>query len=534
MRFHTTAYKELFAHGLEMRYYWLLSILLAMIFAWSHTQSPLFYSNQNQYLLHAAGKVPWGHLSQDWLANTRDPTPVFSGGATILWKTVGVWSFQVIYFLALMGYFLLLSHLVRVVFSLKWHFGWACVFILLHAGILRFASDRLIGVDYPWFFHCGLASQYILGPGLQPSVFGVVVLAGIVAYSSGRTLLAVFLVAAANLVHSTYLLAAAMLTAGFILDHLLRRDWKTALKCGGLALLTVSPIVIFNWLKFGPADAELFRQSQAIIAWDRIPHHTLLSRWFDWIAAVQVGWILLAVAFLYRTRLFVPLLTTCILAAVGTLMVLQTHHATLALMFPWRISAVLVPIATAINLGFLFSKIRCAPTWCQGIGIVILLFTTGGAFYLYYNKLAYREPEGENAAMDYVASTATAEDLYLVPARFAKPTTKRGVFSSTFSRGPKRDAIVYFEMARFRLTTGARLFVDFKSIPYYADDIIEWKRRVERCVRWFGQSSWNEELIAEMKQEGITHVVVPTQTPITSSHLELKFEGGTYRVYQLK
>ena len=54
------------------------ALLLALAFAVAYTQSPLFYSNQNQYLLHGLAKGGYGHLSHDWLANTHDPTPVFS------------------------------------------------------------------------------------------------------------------------------------------------------------------------------------------------------------------------------------------------------------------------------------------------------------------------------------------------------------------------------------------------------------------------------------------------------------------------
>ena len=41
------------------------------------------------------------------------------------------------------------------------------------AGALRLISVRVLGIDYPWYFQSGLAGQYALGPGLQPSAFGV-------------------------------------------------------------------------------------------------------------------------------------------------------------------------------------------------------------------------------------------------------------------------------------------------------------------------------------------------------------------------
>ena len=50
----------------------------SFVFGVSYTQAPLYYSNQNQYFLHGLAAAGLGDLHQDWLANTKDPTPVFS------------------------------------------------------------------------------------------------------------------------------------------------------------------------------------------------------------------------------------------------------------------------------------------------------------------------------------------------------------------------------------------------------------------------------------------------------------------------
>ena len=89
-----------------------LPVALAAGFALAHTQSPLFFSNQNQYLLHGLANAGYGHLANDWLANTRDPTPLFSLGVTIAYRVAGLWPLQVAYFILLMGYFLAVWRLV--------------------------------------------------------------------------------------------------------------------------------------------------------------------------------------------------------------------------------------------------------------------------------------------------------------------------------------------------------------------------------------------------------------------------------------
>src|SRR5215212_1188574 len=94
------------------RGYYLEANLLAVAFAVAHTQSPLYYSNQNQYLLHGLADGGLGHLKHDWLAKTTDPTPAFSAMVAAGYRHLGEESFQVAYFLLLVLYFLSMRWLV--------------------------------------------------------------------------------------------------------------------------------------------------------------------------------------------------------------------------------------------------------------------------------------------------------------------------------------------------------------------------------------------------------------------------------------
>jgi hypothetical protein len=53
-------------------------LLVTAIFAVAYTQSPLYEGNQNTKYLHGLAQAGRGYLSEDWLANTVDPLPVFS------------------------------------------------------------------------------------------------------------------------------------------------------------------------------------------------------------------------------------------------------------------------------------------------------------------------------------------------------------------------------------------------------------------------------------------------------------------------
>src|SRR4051794_28858802 len=69
-----------------------------------HGQAPLYYSNQNQYFLHGLAQAGEGVLSEDWLANTLDPTPLFSGLVALTARFLSPWAFHLYHGLLLAAY----------------------------------------------------------------------------------------------------------------------------------------------------------------------------------------------------------------------------------------------------------------------------------------------------------------------------------------------------------------------------------------------------------------------------------------------
>lgn len=525
-----------------------LPLILALVFAVAYTQPPAFYSNQHQYFLHGLAVAGEGNLKEDWLANTTDPTPVFSA-VIAFGHRIGDESFRVGQIAALMVYFLSVWKLVEAVGILPQsrpgQLLFAGLFTLSHAAILRVASDRLLGADYPWFVQCGLANQYLLGAGLQPSVVGVLLVTSLALYASGRPMLACGLAAGVNVIHATYLLPSAMLVAGMIVGEVRAKRKANAVRAGGIALLIAIPVAGFQFIQFGPTESGAFAEAQRIIAEDRIPHHARPARWVDAAAGFQLIWIGIGWVLLRATSLGRPFVVTTLLAALGTAAVLFTDHPTLALLFPWRVSAVLVPVSTAAILAVVAAKVerradgepkgRNDYSFRTGIGVGLLLTGVVGAWAVSAFRLGYREPAAEDAVLAYIHGTKKPGEVYLTPARFAKPTTARGVYSLTFAPPTDPNATVYFELARFRLATGAAQYVDFKSIPYRDVEVLEWHRRVFNCVKWFGQGDWDSAgTIDELTKEGITHVVAPAVKPLTSKRLEPLAEPGAYRVYRIK
>jgi hypothetical protein len=509
------------------------ALALAAAFAVAHTQGPLLYSNQNQYLLHGAALADYGHLAHDWLATTRDPTPVFSLLVAAAYR-VEPGLLQVAYFALLMGYFLAARSLVGAVPSFPdtraARIGFAALFTAAHAAVLRWASVELFGVDYPWYFQAGLAAQYLLGPGIQPSAFGVLLLVAAAAFAHGRTAPACALAALTCWFHSTYLLPAALLVLGFVLEALRQHRVRTALAGAAVALVVVAPVVAFTGWRFDAFGSDAARAAH-ILARVRIPHHCLPERWFDAVAGLQLAWIALGLYFVRRFPFGRALAVAAVGGAVLTVVEFATQSDGLALLFPWRISVLLVPVATAAISARLLSLARPGNwlAWC-GAGVLVALVV--GGVVVTADGLGYRMAD-ERELTDYVRAAARADDVYLLPVTFPAVGSGRGSVSNTFSKPGTSQIPV--DLQRFRLLTGARTYVDFKSVPYAPAEVLEWEGRMERASAWAADDTWADPgRRDQLMREGITHVVRPRARPLALSYLVEEHRDPGYVVYRLK
>ncbi|QJW93021.1 DUF6798 domain-containing protein [Frigoriglobus tundricola] len=515
------------------------ALVLAAAFAVAHTQSPLYYSNQNQYWLHGAAIAGYGHLAGDWLATTRDPTPLFSALVAGAYATAGPWLLQPAYFALLVGYFLTARWLVAAVPGFPdtrpARIVFAALFTAAHAAILRWASVQLSGTDYPWYFQSGLAAQYLLGPGIQPSAFGVLLLVAVAAFAHGKPVTAAGLAALAVGCHGTYALPSALLTLGFMVALARAGRWRTVASIGAVALLVVSPAVIYNLYQFTapPSTAD---EAAHILAAVRIPHHCAPARWFDATAGVQLAWCAIGLCLLRHTMVFVPLVVATAIGIVLTVVQIETGSDTLALMFPWRISVLLVPVATAVVVA---KALACGPPGrrAERRAIVGLVALVAGGVAVTACGLGYRTAD-EHELYDYVRATAGPQDVYLLPVQFPGVGSGRGAVSNTFTRPPRAQPganQIPVDLQPFRLATGARAYVDFKSVPYAPAEVLEWHRRMTIASEMTRRSDWTAPgRREELRTEGITHVVSPRAKPLAAEYLQEVHRDAAYVVYRVK
>lgn len=529
----------LFGFGRAMQ--WGETLLLAVIFAVAHTQSPLFYSNQNQYLLHGLAAAGVGYLHEDWLANTRDPTPLFSWLVAVGYRQGGSAFIHGAYFLLLMVYFISVRWLVTAIppwpatAAARWSF--AAVFTAAHAAGPRLLSVALTGTDYPWYLQCGVANQYLLGPGLQPSAFGVLLVSGLAALAHRHPLWAAVLTAGTCLFHPTYLLPAGLLLTAYVLVHL--QDARQGPVAGGMVLLAtlmLLPVMAYTVFTFGSANPHTWSEAQRILVEVRIPHHAVIDRWFAGIDALQLGWVVLG---LYLVR-STPWGKALMLAAAGglTLSLMQywTQSHLLALLFPWRISAVLVPVATAIISARLAMQVATT-AWVLPVAGAVLagLGLAGGAVMAL--GWGYQMNRDEEGLLGYVREHVQPGQTYLLPVRFPAVRQGRGTASTTFTPAPRPrpdSPLIPVDLQRFRLATGAPIYVDFKAIPYYDLEVLEWYRRMQQCEQWYAGGWDSPQRRDQLRCEGITHVVAPAAQPLTAYYLRPVYHDAAYVVYRVE
>jgi len=495
--------------------------LWGLLFAISYTQSPLYTSNQNQYFLQGLADAGYGELAEDWLANTHDPTPVFSGLVEYAYRVFPQeWVFYGLYALLMGVYFYSLWGIASQIYPQLEQPAAAFLFIALligaHSAAIRFFLARILGDNWTFVLEDGVADQRLLGLVLQPSAFGVFLVLGVYLFLRRKPVLAASSTAIAALFHPTYLLSAAVLTATFILVTLFEeKDWKKPLLAGGIALLLVMPSLLSTYQVFVGSAAEITEQARQVLVEYRIPHHALVSWWFDITAVLKIGIVVAAILLVRRRsgRLFWVLLVSSCSAVLLTLLQLASGSKALALLFPWRLSTYLVPLSLAVILAALVAGLANnrqleSGNWRKGVYIgstmlVVACVLVGVARFSIDLQRRARDPE--RPIEGYVAVTLEPGENYLTP----------------------------IKMQDFRLESGAPVFIEFKAIPYRAEEVLEWYRRVRLADRFY--KSGDCRVLDEIEQAApVTHVVEETsEQEIDCPGLDLVYSDASYRLFRI-
>ena len=501
----------------------LLGLSILICFALAYSQAPLYTSNQNQYFLHGAAAAGVGTLENDWLANTVDPTPVFSALVQFTFL-LGLPALFHLYYLILLGVYLysiwgLLLETLRPKWTSLQHWLALLTLIAAHSFALRFALSRIFGQQWRFIIEGGFAGQRLLGTVFQPSTFGVLLLLGMLLYVRGKMLPGVISVVLAATIHPTYLLSSGLIIAGFMLDTFVEnRSLRQPFIIGILALILISPILLYTWANFQPTSTRVSELASQILVEERIPNHILLEEWLDTTVLLQSGLIVCALAIYRRRNLARILIVIAAAILLLTLFQFETGNERLALLFPWRPSALLMPLASTLLIGALADTLfkhfsilgdgrRRAimfVSWLLLLGLAGL----GVGSYLY--DLRGKRLDTARPMFEHIRAFHENGDLFFIP--------------------PKQQD--------FRMATGAPAFIDFKSIPYVDTEVIEWHDRLRVAQNFYRDrvDPWNCEQIEKAISLGsVNHVILgPDQLGLRCvGFSELVFSDESYQVYKL-
>jgi hypothetical protein len=498
--------------GVKSLFLWSIVVILMVA---AYPQSPLYTSNQNQYFLHGMAEAGLGSLDQDWLASTKEPTPVF----TFLIK----WTFLLlkseilfyVYFAVLIGiYFLALLGILDEIYDLKGSkikfLITALLLISFHSAAFRFLISNNIGVEWGYLLDGGFSGQKLLGFIYQPSVFGVLLIVSLYLFIVGKPYLAVFTAAITANIHPTYLLSAALLTGGYICaSHLEDKKSKKPIWIGLTALITVTPIMVYVFRNFwgGIETAEAYR----ILTDIRIPHHAVIREWFGLVSIIKILIIIVGLAVIKKQqKLFIPLVVVSSLSFVLSIIQYIFDSDFLALIFPWRPSVLLVPVCSAVIYGaiaarmgdikWILEKKKAVSVLCS-----ILFASLAAAGIIRLGILIDKKMTTPEAGLfAWIRETSTDSDKYLIP----------------------------IGMESFRIATLRPAYIDYFSIPYGVEDVITWYHRVLAANKFYDGECG--ELMYMQNDDRITYVINKKENlQPDCENYSLVYEDDLYLAYQI-
>ena len=490
-------------------------IALCILSVLIYTQSPLYTSNQNLYFLHGMAQANMGSLSNDWLANTKDPTPLFTQIVRLVFITFhNPFCFYIIHTLLMGLYFWCLFGIVIYLFDIKGNKSTGILVITLilivHSGAIRYLLGNIFGDMWRYLFDGGIAGQRLLGTIFQPSSFGVLLLVAIYLYIKDKPIWASTIAAMAACIHPTYLFSTALLITGFMLQNWIEnKSLKKSMYVGAIALCIVIPILIYVFTNFGSTEGA--EEARYILINIRIPHHTLMKYWLDFTAIIKIFLIIISLLLIRKSnRVFTPLFILFCGSMILSIYQVLTGDPVLALIFPWRPSALLVPISSSILLTkfakWFASKIsiKRKEKYLKTICYVVLI--TLCVIGIYYMKSTYdlKKTARENDMLEWVKNESQEGDRFLIP----------------------------INLETFRTTTLRPVYIDYLAHPYSNEEVIEWYHRLLATNRFYDTGNC-EDLYHLKHDDNLNHIIMERGSiqPVCQD-LKIVYQDSYYTIYK--
>ena len=507
-------------------------VAACLLFAGAYYQLSLFVSNQNTYFLVGLANAGYGYLSSDWLAQQTDVVPVFSALVSLVHAHSSHWIFYALFSGIAAVYALSLFTIVARLYPTTSRIAQPAAFFalltLIHAPwVLSPFSGLIPGLrtiqTLAELSTSGLAGQYVLEHYLQPSTFGVLFLTSIALFIYGKEYQAILCAVGAATIHTSLILHTGILTSAYMTTLLLEKRVSRALKIGALAFVLSLPIVIYVANYFLFSDLRTIHSiGQTISAEVRQPHHAKISVWFSRWSCVQLAIIFTGLLLSRQCQRLFTVLAVCTVAVVSlTFLQMISGSLDLALLFPWRSSAWLVPLCTGLLLGNLS---KCGHAIIDKIPVKHIREFSSMCVVLL--SLLFSVLVCVLGVQKTIMGIGTDVDHGSV-ASYAKMHSAR-----------HQAWLVPLNLERFRLATGLPIFVDWKSFPYRGSEIIEWCDRVQLAKAFYQATDVKGALVALAHIQDhakITHVIVDADSDYLRTGMWVRriFGNSKHVVYEL-
>jgi hypothetical protein len=450
---------------------------------------PLFYANQNTYFIHGLASIDFGNLGNDWLAKTKDPFPVFSYLVKVLYPIGGKISFVVMYYLVLVVYFWTLFGIIINILNLTSFYSKLFVYLIiifLYSNELTLLATKYLNFYLTSFFTDGVAGQYLIGKSFEPSIFGVFIFISLYFFIKRKIRLSIIFLIITVYFHASYLLSVLIFFTSYCV-YLILHKYKNLYKIIFIFIFLMVPVIIFYMSFYLPLESTGVDAKKILYNY-RIPHHANIVYWLNIESTLKYLLLVLSIFFIKNRKFKIILIIPVVLLIILSIIQLITNSIELGLLFPWRISVILMPLLSIIlmyNLTFgLLENYLSANTKSYlifpMISLIFLFSILGIKNYKIYANT--HTSYITDKVFNFVRQNRQIYDQYVVP----------------------------LQMENFRLETGVPVFIDFKSHPYKSEELVEWYSRVilaDKIVNC--DSTLNTCVISTLiKKYNVTHLLL--------------------------
>jgi hypothetical protein len=449
------------------------SLVVSAIFFSISAYNDFPASNQNNHALHASvlsGFTP--ALSKDWLYKTIDPFPLATQ-ITALFLKLGPGGVYLLYFVVIEAFMLAVMTFLHsrndrrdVLASYLWS-----GLTVLSALVL----GRLTGLS------AGVAGQLILSSYWQPSEAGVLLIISVLLFASRWPVSSAVCAALAVALHPSIAFGALILVTAACVRLVVDRQWRECFILGGVFTLLVLPPVAYTIIQFMPTTGDFADRATHILAREKIPFHAIPMQWLTTLDILKVSMIAIA-AYICRKqngRLSSVISISLILGIAATVIFGFLDDDRLLLMFPWRVSAILAPIALILLVSAMLNGFL-PQAWIYNHQTFVLIPIISLAGLVQFMKIYHGYP---GSLPGYWIESTVRSGVYNI--KLQDKFDRMQVINWATSQNTTDLYLVPLDFEQFRIKAGRPIFVDWKSHPFKDIEVIEWKRRIEVAEQAF-------------------------------------------------